>query len=164
MAIRLFRVDERLLHGQVTVGWGERLGLDYYVVVDRSLAESGWEQELYASAVPDGIDLRFVAPDAPPGELRAALDHPGEGAVLTRGTSAMRRLGEAGLLEGETVNLGALHASDGRQQITHYLYLSADELEDLRALERMGAEVQARDLPGSSPKPLEELIDAADPG
>ena len=47
MPIVLFRVDERLIHGQVVVGWGSKLRPDRFLVVDAALATSEWEQELY---------------------------------------------------------------------------------------------------------------------
>ena len=34
MPIVLFRVDERLIHGQVVVGWGGQIRPDRYLVVD----------------------------------------------------------------------------------------------------------------------------------
>ena len=51
MAIVLFRVDERLIPGQVVVGWGNQLHPDCFVVVDDDLAGSPWEQELYSLAL-----------------------------------------------------------------------------------------------------------------
>jgi mannose/fructose/N-acetylgalactosamine-specific phosphotransferase system component IIB len=52
MPIVLFRVDERLIHGQVVVGWGGPLHADRIVVVDDAIAGSPWEQELYCLGVP----------------------------------------------------------------------------------------------------------------
>ena len=60
MPLDLFRIDERLLHGQVIVGWGMRLHLDYYVIVDDEVAADEWERELYASALPADVDAEFV--------------------------------------------------------------------------------------------------------
>ena len=40
MSLDLFRIDERLLHGQVIVGWGMRLHIDYYVIVDDEVART----------------------------------------------------------------------------------------------------------------------------
>jgi mannose/fructose/N-acetylgalactosamine-specific phosphotransferase system component IIB len=59
--IVLFRVDERLIHGQVVVGWGERLHMDRIVVVDDELAGSAWEQELYCLGVPSRWTRAFAA-------------------------------------------------------------------------------------------------------
>jgi PTS system mannose-specific IIB component/fructoselysine and glucoselysine-specific PTS system IIB component len=60
MPIVLFRVDERLIHGQVVVGWGSQLRPDRYVVVDEALVASEWERELYALGVPEGTEALFV--------------------------------------------------------------------------------------------------------
>ena len=60
MPITLLRVDERLIHGQVVVGWGERYHVDRIVVVDDELRRSEWEQELYCLGVPPNVDAAFV--------------------------------------------------------------------------------------------------------
>lgn len=164
MGIRLVRIDERLLHGQVVVGWGERLGLDYYVVVDEEVAESEWEQELLSSSVPDGAQVYFVSSGSEAERLRTLFEREGDGALLTRGTRPMRRLAEGGWLTGKTVNVGGVHASEGRRRATDYVYLSPRELEDLRAIARCGSEVEARDLPDSRSVSLEKLEDAAGSG
>ena len=31
--IVLYRIDDRLIHGQVVVGWGQRLGIGFIVLV-----------------------------------------------------------------------------------------------------------------------------------
>ena len=61
MPIVLFRVDERLIHGQVVVGWGQPLDIDYIVLVDDEVAASEWEQELYRMGVPPEMDVHFLS-------------------------------------------------------------------------------------------------------
>lgn len=164
MTLELYRVDERLLHGQVVVGWGERLDVDYYVVVDAELAASEWEQDLYLSSVPEGVDVVFLDPDAPEEALRHARERDGVGCLLTRGTAAMRRLAERGLLEGETVNVGCLRAGRDRDlKVTDYVHLSAGERADLRAVSDRAAGVECRDLPDSRPVPLAPRLEEAEP-
>ena len=46
MTVQLYRVDDRLIHGQVVVGWGQPLDVEFIVLVDDAVAESEWEQEL----------------------------------------------------------------------------------------------------------------------
>ena len=58
MSIVLFRVDERLIHGQVVVGWAE-LHPNRIVVVDDDIADSQWEQELYAMGLPSEVASEF---------------------------------------------------------------------------------------------------------
>jgi PTS system mannose-specific IIB component/fructoselysine and glucoselysine-specific PTS system IIB component len=162
MSLVLFRIDERLLHGQVIVGWGMRLRLDHYVVVDDPLAGSEWERDIYASGLPAGVGAEFLAVgDAI--ERFAELDaRPGRGCLLTRDVTAMRRLAEAGCLEGRRVNLGGLHAGPGRTRVLPYVHVTEEDVRGLHAIEAAGARVSARDLPSSREVPLKELSRAAD--
>jgi len=161
VGIGLCRIDERLLHGQVLVGWGGRLGIAHYVVVDDVLAASDWERELYASGTPDGADSHFLSVSAAVEELSAFEDLPGSTAVLTRDTETMRTLAEAGLLEEKRVNVGGLHPAEGRRRALDYVFLGDPEIDDLRTIADRSRSVSARDLPSSPEVRLEELIRAA---
>jgi len=59
VTLELFRIDDRLIHGQVVVGWGQPLGLKFIVLVDDAVASSDWEQELYRMGVPPEMDVYF---------------------------------------------------------------------------------------------------------
>ena len=60
MTIELYRIDDRLIHGQVVVGWGQPLDLGFIVLVDDIVATSDWEQELYRMGVPPEMDVYFL--------------------------------------------------------------------------------------------------------
>jgi PTS system mannose-specific IIB component/fructoselysine and glucoselysine-specific PTS system IIB component len=162
VALQLFRIDERLLHGQVIVGWGMRLRLDYYVVVDESLAASVWEQDLYSAGLPPEERAFFVSPQEAIERFVELDNRPGRGAVLTRGTEAMRALAEAGLLRDRRVNVGGLHAGDGRKRSLDYVFLSGEEVDDLVVIEDLSGGIAARDLPSSRDVPLRELLHGFD--
>lgn len=66
MSILLARIDDRLIHGQVTEGWGKRLHPDRIVVVSDTLNCSEWECDLCLAALPSSIQGRVVGvKDAP---------------------------------------------------------------------------------------------------
>ena len=46
MSIVLVRVDDRLIHGQVVVGWVQALGAQRIVLVDDEVSANAWEREL----------------------------------------------------------------------------------------------------------------------
>lgn len=158
MPFELFRVDERLIHGQVVVGWGMRLGIRYYVVVDDEVAASGWEQELYASAVPDDVRIDFVTVDEAARRFAELDARNGPGALITRDTRAMRALADAGLLRGHRINIGGLHAGPGRRRALDYVYVGATEEEDLERIADRARRVSARDLPTAREVGLEEIL------
>lgn len=162
MAIALCRIDERLLHGQVLVGWGGLLAISRYLVVDDDLAASDWEQDLYASGAPAGCETLFLSVAEGIRQFEEIDERPGTAALITRDTDAMRRLADAGLLDGRRVNIGGLHEGRERRRVLDYVYLGPREIEDLQAIAGHAGQVAARDLPNSAAVPLSELIDAAE--
>ena len=59
----MYRIDDRLIHGQVVVGWGQPMDVGYIVLVDDAVAHSEWEQELYRMGVPPTMDVYFDTVD-----------------------------------------------------------------------------------------------------
>ncbi len=159
MPIVLFRVDERLIHGQVVVGWGERLNMDRIVVVDDELSASAWEQELYCLGVPPTVDAVFATVEEARRDLEHWRDDPRRVVVLVRNVDTLRRLADGALLDAQEINLGGIHAAPVRQRVLPYLFLSDEERDALRSIARSGARVSARDLPGSRAVPLDELLE-----
>lgn len=158
MSIVLYRVDERLIHGQVIVGWGTALHPDRIVVVDDELAESAWEQELYAMGLPDELSTSFEGVADARAHLPVWRSEGARVVVLTRDVGTMRRLADDGAMRGEEVNIGGVHFAPGREAVLPYVYLSKSEMADMSALEVEGVRVSARDLPGARRVELKEML------
>lgn len=158
MSIVLFRIDERLIHGQVVVAWGAQLHPDRIVVVNDELADSAWEQELYCLGLPADTAAEFASV----ADARARLDEwresPERVFLLARDVATMARLGQDGLLQGTEVNIGGIHHAPDRREVLPYVFLSEHEEEVLRELAGQGADVSARDLPGGRRVPLAQLL------
>jgi len=156
--IVLFRVDERLIHGQVVVGWGERLHMDRIIVVDDELSASAWEQELYCLGVPATVDAVFHAVEEARREIPRWRDDARRIVVLVRDLETLARVAEDGVLQGDEVNLGGIHFAPGRERVLPYLFLSGEERAKLRRIAATGVSLAARDLPGSRALSLEDLL------
>ena len=149
MPIVLYRVDERLIHGQVVVGWGMHLHPNLIVVVDDQLAESPWEQELYCLGLPPQMEARFEGVEGARARLEEWRKGQARVLLLTRDVRTMRRLAEGGVLRGEEVNIGGIHYAPGRKAVLPYVYLSDEERTEMKRLAAEGVTISARDLPGS---------------
>lgn len=158
MSILLYRVDERLIHGQVVVGWGGRLHPTRIIVVDDELAASTWEQELYAAGVPFDVDTEFHSVDGAAERLEGWQGSKERVLLLTRDIATMRRLVATGLLQGKEINIGGIHHAPGRTQVLRYVFLSDAERGQLQEMSREGVEIMARDLPNARGVGLDELV------
>jgi PTS system mannose-specific IIB component/fructoselysine and glucoselysine-specific PTS system IIB component len=160
MSIVLFRVDERLIHGQVIVGWGAELHPDRIIVVDDDIAASDWEQELYAMGLPSEVTPSFEDVAAARQQLSRWRTDGERVLILTRDVATMHKLAEGGAMRGDEVNIGGIHYAPGREAILPYVYLSGDEIQHLHALAGEGVRVTARDLPATRRVDLKELLQA----
>lgn len=157
MTVVLFRVDDRLIHGQVVVGWGRRLEAESLVVVSDELAGSPTEQEIYRSGLPNGLTADFWSEDAAVTRIPEAMDSETRILVLTPDLATMWRLAVAGVLIHE-VNVGGLHAAAGRESVLPYVYLGPDDRQRVRDFEAAGVRVTAQDVPGAARVRLERVL------
>ncbi len=158
MSIVLYRVDERLIHGQVVIGWGHELRPARYLLVDDELAASDWEQELYRLGA-GGAAVVFASVTDARAQLEAWQTDGVRSILLARDIGTMRRLSEDGGLTGEVVNLGGIHHSAERVEVLPYLHLTAADRADLEALAASGVEVSAQDLPDAARVGLPALLE-----
>lgn len=159
MSVELFRIDDRLIHGQVVVGWGPPLGVQFIALVDDDIAASSWEQELYRTGVPAGVELFFDSVESAVRRLPDYLADARPGIVLTGSVETMRALSEqSGRVE--HVNVGGLHSQPGRVERLRYVYLTPAEELGLQALGAAGVSVTAQDVPTAAPVSLSALLAA----
>lgn len=160
MALELYRIDDRLIHGQVVVGWGQPLDLRFIVLVDDEVAASDWEQELYRMGVPPDMEVYFDTVESAAGSLSRYQDDERRGLLLTGDIDTMTRLVDASE-NIRRVNVGGLHHRPGRIQRLRYVFLTRDEEAQLRALAERGLDVTAQDVPAARPVALDELLEGS---
>ncbi len=156
MTIALVRVDDRLVHGQVVVGWGRPLRAAFIVVIDDTLAASDWEQELYRLGAPPDLALEFVTVAEATVRRAGWETDPRAGIVLLGDVRTATALAAAGV-RFTRLNLGGIHHRPGRAERLPYVFLTDDEIAALGALAQAGVEVTAQDVPATRAVPLAEL-------
>jgi PTS system mannose-specific IIB component len=155
--IALVRVDNRLVHGQVLVTWVPHLQARRLVVADDEAARSQLARAAMALAIPPGLEATVLPlADVP---WRALASSPDPVLVLVREVADLVRARDGGLEPGiaPRLNLGNVHFSPGRRQITPSVFLGGEELEVLRGLAAAGFAVEARAVPAEAPVGLPEI-------
>jgi len=156
VSLAVVRVDDRLIHGQVVVGWGQPLGLGFIALVDDKVRSSGWEQDLYRMGVPPGIEAIFASVDEAARRYDDWVKDARIGLVLTGDIDTLIALSDK-VPKLRRVTLGGIHHKPGRSERLRYVYLTADEVAQLRELAKRGIEVVAQDVPTARAVPLAEF-------
>jgi mannose/fructose/N-acetylgalactosamine-specific phosphotransferase system component IIB len=152
----LYRIDDRLIHGQVVVGWGQAMDIEFIVLVDDAVAGSEWEQELYRMGVPPEMEVYFHSVAEATTDLETYRRDRRRGMLLTGDVRSMACLVAAGAVP--SVNVGGIHHRPGRVQRLRYVFLNEDEERQLREIASRGVEVAAQDVPATWPVPLDQLL------
>jgi len=157
VSVLLCRIDDRLIHGQVVVGWGQALKLQRIVLADDDVARSDWEQDLYRMVVPEGLEVVFTTVSAAASRLGDWGGDDRRTAILVGSIDAAAQLFRAAPDVARRINLGGIHHRPGRTERLPYVYLTDEEHRQLQALAGEGAQITGLDLPSTPSVRLEAL-------
>ena len=155
MSWLLHRVDDRLIHGQVVLAWGESMNPKRIWIADDACASNDWERDLLSSSAPDH-DVRVVTVE------EAARCHgdedlaPGGAFLLLRNLQTAVRLVQAGAVV-RSLNVGGLHYAPGKTRVNEYVYLNDDDRNAARDLLNRGIQLDVQDVPATRAQALVEL-------
>jgi mannose/fructose/N-acetylgalactosamine-specific phosphotransferase system component IIB len=158
MPILLYRVDERLIHGQVVVGWGNSLKLDQIVLANDQVASNKWERELYLACVPPEMKPVIVGVDQAAQAISSGSFEPERTMVLVDSPFDLLVFLRQGV-KIKSVNVGGMHSKTGRQRILPYLFMSPEEIAAFRTIMSAGVECECRDVPLAEKHDLAALFD-----
>jgi mannose/fructose/N-acetylgalactosamine-specific phosphotransferase system component IIB len=145
----LLRVDDRLLHGQVLVGWAVPLRPARVVLAEDEIAADPVRRSIFEDLPHEDFEIGVLTLAEAARELR----HGGRSLVVCGSPADALRLIELGSGIAR-VNLGGLRGP-GRRELLPYVFLSRQDGEDLQAILARGVAVEARDLPGNRGVPVD---------
>jgi PTS system mannose-specific IIB component len=159
LSLRLVRIDDRLIHGQVVAGWLRALGAQRIVIVDDATARDEFLREVLTLAAPSGVPVEVL--DLAGGAARCIelAASPEPVIVLARSPRTVLALRQASVPI-EVVDLGGLGAGPGRRRLYRTISVSPDELAELRELEQLGTRVEIRIVADDRPISLSSLDSA----
>lgn len=152
----LARIDDRLVHGQVVMGWIPHVKAEVVMVASDAAAKDDTLKALMHLAMPEDVELlvlsvaQAAARLAERGDARRAL-------VLAPGPAEALGLLEAGAPLSE-INVGGLHYTAGRVQLGKAIFLSEEDKEALRRIAERGVRLEGRALPGDDRLDIIDLI------
>lgn len=141
------RIDNRLIHGQVVETWLPYTGAKVIIVADDRLANDQLQQEIMALAIPASTQGAFVEVDKVRQSLMdLSLARRVDAIVLfSNCRDAHRAFGKG--FSFETLNVGNVHYSPGKRQLSPSVALDEEEERCLHDLEGRGVNLDFRCVP-----------------
>ena len=138
-----FRVDNRLVHGQIIEAWLPYTGAKHLIVANDDLFADTLRQQIVCLAVPRYVNMHFIRVD----DLPDLLDECGdESLVLFADCRDARRACDAGVAM-RVLNMGNLHYAPGKTQISRHVAVSETDREDLKTIQLYLVELDFRCIP-----------------
>jgi mannose/fructose/N-acetylgalactosamine-specific phosphotransferase system component IIB len=157
MPLSLVRIDDRLIHGQVVLGWARVLKPDRIVVANDRVAKNDWERRLYTASVPPQLKTSFLTLGETAAQIRAD-GFKGESVLLLfESVADAHGVVEAGVQLDE-INVGGLHYREGTRELLPFVYVSEDDRRLLKDLVGKGVRLIAQDIPGNPAINLNPLV------
>lgn len=143
--IVLTRIDDRLLHGQVSRRWLNEVGANTIIVADDRVAEDKEKIRILDVATPIGVKSYFLSIDGAVDKLKH-LENRDKVILLVENSKKALEIIERGLNIGK-INLGNQRRRPNSKEITPSIYLKEEDIKNLEKIEEKGIEVLILNLP-----------------
>ena len=129
--VKMVRIDERLIHGQGQL-WIKSLGANLVIVANDKVSTDNIQQTLMKTVVPKNVNMRFWTIDRTNEVIFKAAPHQIIFTVVKSCQDALR-LAEGGFPI-EELNVGNIHAAEGKEKVSQFIYLGEEDKNALRIL------------------------------
>lgn len=157
MSIVLTRIDTRLIHGQVLEAWVPYTHADCIVVANDEVSENPLKKMMMAASVPSRLRVEIGTLDEIVELFAGGSFRNCKTLLLFATTDDALQAYQHGLLFSQ-LNLGNLHAGEGKQRLSCTLFLGMEDIENLDVLEHAGVSISARCIPADFDRPWRKLI------
>lgn len=158
MEIRLARIDDRLIHGQVATAWAKQININRIIVVSDEVANDSLRKFLLQEAAPPGIKSNVVTVSRMLDVYDNQLFQEQKVMLLFTNPQDVERLIRGGMRL-NSLNIGGMRFTAGKQMITNFVSIDEQDADAFRYLDEQGIELEVRKVPTDRKVNLMELLD-----
>jgi fructoselysine and glucoselysine-specific PTS system IIB component len=155
--IKLTRIDDRLVHGQVAFTWTPALSVDYLVVANDKVAKDEFLKMTLGLAKPAGTKLLINSLQ------EAAVFLNSEKNRALKVLLIISSIKDAAIMAAEvpeirSINIGGIRLKEGARLISKAVGVNEEDITIMRDLLNKGIELEIRQVPTDSKQMVEGLI------
>lgn len=143
--IKVLRIDDRLMHAQVTFGWTQSMNIKGILIISDKVASDKTMQMAVQFAKPQAVKLWIKNVEEGIAALPKLNSFDYNTMVLVESVSDAKKITQASDCI-RYVNMGGMRNKEGRKPILGTIYVSDEDLADLKSMEESGIEVEVRKM------------------
>lgn len=155
-AIQLLRVDNRLIHGQVTAFWVRSLSCNRAVIIDDLIPTDNFLRKILVMAMPPSTKLSVYTTEEAIREWKENQFGPGKVMIIFKDILGAKKALEAGF-PFASLQIGGTAHTTGQKQVLGPVYLSEKEAQMLNEMESCGVTVSFQVLAEHKPTAWSEI-------
>lgn len=143
--LKIARLDDRLIHGQIINNWCTSENITEILVVNKEVANNDMRKMIIEMSVPEGINIMFC-------DVSDALDIYEEECeyetlmmVFGNPFEILEFIQGGGKIE--SINIGGMSFKKGKKRLNTVVYMNDEEIEALKALADKNIQLEIRILP-----------------
>ena len=157
--IKLLRIDDRLLHGQVAFAWTKNLGIQLIYVLSDIVVNDEITKMTLGIAKPYGTKLSVYAVDEGIEELKKHVNTNKNVMIIINNVKDAHRIVSA-IPEIRAVNFGGIKEKPGveSKRYTGSVTLTMEDIEVCKQMAEMGVAMEIQAVPDEKGKSLNDML------
>jgi fructoselysine and glucoselysine-specific PTS system IIB component len=155
--IKLTRIDDRLVHGQVAFTWTPALGADCLLIANDKVAKDEFMKMTLGLAKPAGTKLLIKSVKDAAVFLNDDKSKNAKVLILINSIKDAAALASE-VAEIKSINFGGLRSKEGSKLISKAVAVNDDDIAIIRKMLAKGIELELRQVPTDTRQAVENLI------
>ncbi|MGT2959254.1 PTS fructose transporter subunit IIB [Streptococcus bovimastitidis] len=159
MKIKLARIDDRLIHGQVATVWAKEANAERIIIPSDEVANDEIRRTLVKQAAPPGVKVNVITTEKAIKVFHNPKYENDTVFFLFTKPSEVLELVNAGIPI-QSINIGGMQYKEGRVQITKAISVFKEDIDAFYELEKHGVKLDCRVVSTDTPKDFKALLDS----
>lgn len=157
MAIKLTRVDYRMIHGQVITRWIKQCDINEIDAVDDALSEDEFMQEVFKMAAPAGVKIQIYSVKEAIKAQESGQFNKRRCLILFKTVPSLYNAITSGF-ELNEVQIGGLGGGSDRKAVNNAITLNQEDGNKLKELEKRGIHIYLQTTPDYPSEELDKAL------
>ena len=146
MTIKIVRIDDRLIHGQIVQGWLKTVDVDKILIISDEVANDEMQQVLLSMAVPSSVKLVIKNIKDASYEIANEVYENDNLMILFSNPQDIVKMLDNGI-KFQSINIGGMHYAHGKKQLLTNLSVDKNDVISFLKIINSGIELETRALP-----------------